>query len=323
MQCNVTISFLSAALLAVGTTVPGSQGSAGTISLIPASEATLEMSAGGKPMPSWGGGALVVVDSPGSTVPPSISLFDRQGKRMSAFVLSIPDALYTTVRDYRRGEDGTIAICGGVVDSTGRAGSYVAWTSNHGQDIQVVRTSPYIPVQVTIAADGTIWTAGIEEKPRSEAETAVFRRFDRSGKTIGAYVRQSEIRERSAIMSLNVFGALEDRIVWYSNRAGELVEVYPDGTVNRIRDLFLPNGEGQGGFAITRDGEVFVNSRGNFSASISRLDRDRREWTPVVHQAWSGQPPFPMNIFLYGADGDELVGFEHSRHLKFLRIRRE
>jgi hypothetical protein len=289
------------------------------LSLTRSGEYSLEIDIRGKPMPNWSGGALIVVESVSSAVPFSIGLFNKQGQRVATHSFWVPGAAHLTVRNFVHGTDGTVALCGSVADSRGRGAGYLGWISASDGAVRIVRTDPYGASRVAIASDGTIWTAGIEER---NPDAPVFRRFDRSGKMIGAFVSQSEFRNphSSLLSSTNVFGAIGDRIVWYSSREGELVEVSPDGVVSRIQGLFLPNNEAEGGFAITEDGEIFVSSRGRSSASISRLDRGVPAWIPVVHDDWSGQAPRP-SVYLYGADGNILVGWDDSRRLKFFEMR--
>lgn len=64
------------------------------------------------------------------------------------------------MRDYTRAPDGTIALCGTLTDANGSSSSYVAWLAPTGETTQVIRTSPYIPMRVALAPDGTIWAQG-------------------------------------------------------------------------------------------------------------------------------------------------------------------
>src|SRR5262249_9005861 len=158
-------------------------------------------------------------------------------------------------------------------DNAGHASNFVGWVYPAGYEAQVVRTSPYVPMSVTVAPDGTVWTAGIEERiPRPKAATSlrqllkpealVFRRFDGSGKMIGGFVPQSEIQEPISIWSNSgVFGSAGKGIFWYSSKEGSAIEISVDGVVTRFSGLSLTDGEREeGGVALTQDGNVFISS---------------------------------------------------------------
>ena len=109
------------------------------------------------------------------------------------------------VTGFARGHDGTIAACGAAADKEGRSASYVGWISADGKNVKVVRMDRtidrYIPFLVTVASDGTIWTAGAEEiRPGAvPPSTPMFRQFDRTGKMIRAFVPQSELRHPGSL----------------------------------------------------------------------------------------------------------------------------
>ncbi len=315
------ISFLSKVLIVAGAAFQYATAPAASISLVPAGQSSYEVDVGGKPMPYWNNGALAVLDLIADTAPPSVSLFDREGRKVSTRAFPIPGAVHTTVRHFIHGPDGSIALCGSVLGSEGRGTGYLGWISADGATIQIVRPAPYSVTRVAFASDGTIWTTGIEERNFS---APVFRRFDRSGEMLGAFLPGTEFRNypSSFMSSVNVFGTIGDHAVWYSQREGELVEVSPSGEVRRTPVLALPDGEAEAGFAITEDGEIFVSSRGNSSASLSRLDRGLRAWVPVVHDNWSGQTPRP-SLYLYGAEGNTLVVRDYrspTRYLKYFTV---
>ncbi len=116
---------------------------------------------GGRPIPWWSNGALVMVDSSGVGAP-SVFAVDRQGRQVFAATLLIPDSLRTYPMDWTRGTDGTVAVCGTAWSSDGRDAPFIALFSPDGLAEQVIRTEPYHPYLVALAPDGTVWVEGFE-----------------------------------------------------------------------------------------------------------------------------------------------------------------
>ena len=294
----------------------------GTASLELKSQARVAINLGGKTIPTWHGQTLFVI-SDDDTPNPSITLVDRQGRVLRSIPFRIPGASRGSVFGYTGAPDSTFALTGAATDSAGRGAPFVAWVSGDSQQAHVVRTGRYFPFRVAIAPDGSIWTAGFEMSSTSsktpEPSAPVFRHFDRSGKELGALVMQSEIDEPQSLRSaMSVFGAYSDRIIWYSLKGRQLIELSPSGTVTKISGLALPNGGRETGFAITGKGELFVSSVGQGKWSISKLDRNRQIWVALSGGSMGNLPGSTSPITLFGADGDMLVGTSgHSDHLQF------
>jgi hypothetical protein len=220
-----------------------------------------------------------------------------------------------------------VALCGAATDRVGRASPYVGWVSPKG-DIQVVRTPPYVPFRVAIASDGSIWTQGFEyiagQRGKLNPDAPVFRRFDKAGRMIGAFVPQSQIRGQLSLTSVaSLFDAIGDGVAWYSDHEQAYIQLGPAGVVSRIDHLPLPNDESINGFAITDSGGVFISSKGGTSATISKLDSVAQKWVPLQQVHFEKAPP-PETQSLYGADGETLVawdwGFPAYRRLRFLKV---
>jgi streptogramin lyase len=322
--------------ISAGILLMGSFSHASEFSLSLVSEAHLGTGLGGKRVPKWSGGTLVLLENDGVQSGATISLFDRQGQRIDSIDFTIPDASAIVVRDFARGLDGTVALCGSMKDRAGEAAAFVAWAPAGGRNVQTVRTSPYSPMQIAVAPDGTIWTQGTEariarldgRKSANMADwlnstAAVFRRFDQSGRTTGAFVPQSEIANPESLISVrNGFAAAEDKVVWYSSRGKEYIEISASGAVRKISDLPLPERRDATGFAVTSKGDVLVSSTNRPHQSdwrILRLDPAGKVWAEVSRASLGTVQPRLM--WLYGADGEELVAGKDWVSLTFLRIR--
>jgi hypothetical protein len=287
-----------------------------------------------KPLPQWRNGKLILLESShGERI--GISVFAGQSTSLVTF--AVPRARHVTVRGFSQGADGTIALCGSLVDEDGRTGSYVGWVSPGGNDVHVVRTSPFVPTRVALASDGTIWTQGSEIRPRANGEplrhtlaeatksdAAVFRQFSRSGKLLRTLVAQSEIANPNSLNTGNsVFEAVSNRLVWYSGQSRQHIVIEADGTVTKTNELQLPQNELLSGGAVDVDGTLYVSSVGNSTWSIARLDLAQKGWKTLMTGSISNRSATTRRPTILGADGDRLiVNGSDSRHLRFFRISR-
>jgi hypothetical protein len=302
--------------------------------LVLATQLRLDSDLADKPLPQWRDGTLTSLHQ---AVGPQIGidLFDKQGTRLSTRTFAVPDATRITVRGFERAADGSFALCGSLTDPEGRAGAYVAWISSDGQQTHITRTTPFAATRVAFSADGTIWSQGFEIKPRAVSEApraslaaalrpdaAVFRQFSRSGKLLRAVVSQSEIGEADALITPHsVFALVGDRIIWYSGASRDYIAISPDGSVTKVANLALPNGEELSGSAVTTPGEIFVSARNGSTWSVSRLNLAERKWLPVAQGGIGDRQDPKRRMTLLGAEGNTLVadGLD-SRHLRFFRL---
>ncbi|MFN3326953.1 MAG: hypothetical protein ACK5AZ_25955 [Bryobacteraceae bacterium] len=305
------ITLLMAALL-VPLTPLGAE-----VSAVLESEARLEVDLGGKPLPKWRNGALVVREMVGTTAARIRSL-DSQGKVISDVPFKLPEATYLLLKDASRRTDGTIALCGSAADSAGRPASFVAWISPDGQDVRVLRTYPYVPYQVAFAADGSLWTVGIVH---SDPTAPVFRRFQDSGEMNGSFVSLADIEGDPAVLvqDQNIFSAVSDRIVWYSARSGQYIELSASGVTKQVSGLLFPAGEREMGYAITDRGDVFFTSLRSSEWLMYRLDAVRREWIPIRRSTLEGDGRRNV-IQLCGAEGEQLIAWTNTSQIRFWTI---
>lgn len=266
------------------------------------------------PLPNWSGGALVVLEGD-ITATPVFRLFDRQGQQMEMVPLFIPGARFIAVRGFSRGATGTIAACGAAFDGEGRGAPFLAIITQ--QQTHVVRTTPYQPSRVAVAADGTVWTVGIEPrelgtneaKPTTmpvNANAAIIRHFSVSGALIGSFVPHSEITDAIFIAdAYNFIRAGQKQVGWYCPRERRYIEITPDGSVSDIRDIILPSGaKSVNGMAITDSGDVLLSIYPGVS-SVCVLNAASHSCELLQDSSGLGH--------LYGADGDVVMSSGKSR----------
>jgi hypothetical protein len=286
-------------------------------------------------VPKWSHGALLTVQYH-DTISPLIWVLDSLGSHVVPFTIS--GARWMHVYDWDCGLNGTLGISGSVADSDGRAATFVAWISADGSSSQVIRTSSYRPAMVAVAPDGTLWTVGAEfatnpsggVSPTLVANAGVIRHFDRSGKTLAAFVPQSTIQKSvSLAQSRNTLRVSQDRIAWYSEE-GRYVEISLAGSLLTDIPLALPSGQSMNtntGFALTDAGDAFLSAQpptlrnGGRPAEplqIYILDRSARVWKPVL-QPSSGAAAQSAFGYIYGVDGNKLV-VRGANLIKFFTI---
>src|SRR5581483_2578311 len=115
----------------------------------------------GMRIPEWSGGGLVNFVY-NRTAAPLLLSFDAEGRQIQAFSLTIPDAAMIDLDDLARSPEGWLVACGTAYDSSGRGSGFIGIVSSNGDQLTTVRLFPYQAFRITVANDGTIWTAGLE-----------------------------------------------------------------------------------------------------------------------------------------------------------------
>ena len=296
------------------------------------SEVKLDDNLAYKPTPKWIDGSLVALENSFGS-PIGISVFDRNGRKVSAMWFTVPGATYFSVRNFTRSRDGYLALCGSINYSDGRSSNFVALIPPDGSETKVVRTSSYTVVRVAFASDGTLWTQGTERKPRAEGEAprktmaetlkpdaAVFRQFDKTGKSLRSVHPQSEMDVPIALISRgSVFTAVGNRIVFYASEARQYIEILADGKVTHVKNLSLPNDEQESGFAVTEKNELYISSANASSWSVSRLNLAKQIWEPLVQGVRGDRSARELSIL--GAQGATLAAMgAGAAQVQFFRI---
>lgn len=299
--------------------LPGIRGA----SLKPLSDVTLQIDVGGKPVGHWSAGRLLQVDRDG-TDSPSILVVSRDGALESSNTLTIPGAAGVFVQGYSRGDNGTIVASGVAVDNEGRRGLYLAIVPNSGSGAtQVIRTGQYEAYKVAVAADGSIWTAGMERLDRSPEGSAnwkaaftpylssgVVRHFSSQGQQLASFVPQSTIQNFAALAdSKNSLVVASGHVAWNCPREQRYVEIAADGTVLDLQGVQpLDTSIATAGFALTDADLAFLATRdGSGTNWICQLDKSGKKWVPVRQETGF--------VGLYGADGNALVTTTNDRFI--------
>jgi hypothetical protein len=224
-------------------------------------------------LPVWSGGALLQSVNDGSQAH-DVQVFERSGRLADTISIRIPGANVTT-------------------DNEGRHAAFIAWRLHDSEDLTVVRTSPFAPRRIAMAADGSVWAAGNVNPRRGvdpDKEHGVLRHYDKTGRLLRSLFPAASIDRLRPYMGF--VATSSDRAGWISEGSadaqgphpGAYVEVRNSGEVVEYPLPALFSGEGPNlyGFALTDDSEAFVEARVTANASrLFRLDRAARDWVPV------------------------------------------
>ena len=293
--------------------------------LVPTGSTEIPFSFGPGTLEQWSGGSLIVIEYRFSGAP-GFRVYDRDGNLTSRFTFTIPDAGLVNIYSFSHGWDGAVAVEGSAYTNDSRGTSFFAWISPDGHQQTVVRTDPFIPHAVTVAADGTIWVAGDQRgEPGTAADHSQYliRRYDKTGKLLGSFIPWSSLTsgtDRMPPSSDSVLVSSKDRAGWYSGRTGTYIEFSLDGTViSRLKTADRLQNEITH-VALCNDGSLFVSSSINENPTqkqkaswrIFALDRNRGEWSIIPRDERWGS--------LYGCDGTRLASTTNFRTISWLEL---
>ncbi len=257
------------------------------------------------PLGRWTGGILVVRDHPSG---PAIQTFDPRGRR-EIITLRVPEASEIRLYDAIRQPDGSFAAAGTAYVSSGAA-AFVWRISAAGMRQNAIPTAPYVPDAVTVAPDGTLWTAGIQKQTvrlsfENFAEKFdVIRRFTPEGRPAGSWIDYKSVSNWYA-HATGLLAAAPDRVIWYPypKGAAEYYEFSLDGqSLRHYPGALMRQGEEFKGAALC-GGDLFVaRQTPGTKGDIVKFDRNTRAWRPVsgAPGSWS---------YLCGCDGVRLVTY--------------
>jgi hypothetical protein len=85
-------------------------------------------------------------------------LYDRNGAVAREAIVSFKDAKSVGIDDVAISKSGELVVAGGTESPTGAIANFIASIDAGGKIRQVVRTTPFLPVYVCAAEDGTVWS---------------------------------------------------------------------------------------------------------------------------------------------------------------------
>jgi hypothetical protein len=254
-------------------------------------------------VPRWSGKLLLRFEDNLTSAP----LVDAVDKDLNhdAIPFEIPGADLINVRALGGGYDGSILVGGNAFSADSRRTGFVARISPDRRRRTLIQTGLFFPEAVALAADGTVWGAGlIFDGDEGRHNTLnVIQRYDASGRMLTSL----QVPKAKGWANVPAFAAdlshlmaSQDRVGWLTN-GGQYIEFSLDG--KELQRFDPPVGvDHQGtlyGAALSSGNEVVLGRRADRGTDVLALNRTTGTWATVS---------IPGHVFgVLGFDGDILV----------------
>jgi len=266
-------------------------------------------------LPEWRGSLLLNAQQGGSRSP-LIEYTDRSGLH-DRIAFELPGS-WVYLHGVSAASDGSLAVSGFAESDDSRGVPFVAWIPPDRSSRTVIRTRPFHPEPVVLAADGVIWAAGVNVNDSTRALTAVniLRRYSNSGELLSSKtVEGAKSGDLGPIVdSGSWLLASRDRVVWMTN-AFEAIEFSLQGEeLRRINGpVGLAHRYQQAGIALSANNRLVVGRGSGGEFDILGLDLTSKDpgWVPLSIPD-SGLKGL---IYVLGFDGLDLLVAGQERGL--------
>gem|GEM_PF-6966944 len=265
----------------------------------------------------WSHDALIWVDltAPDS---PIFYTFNTSGKLIGNASFQVPGAEHLELHDFDTSPDHSIWLCGDSFSQDGRSAFFIAHMAVDGEDVKIIRTTPYWPFLLAAGVDGSVWTVGPEEilssdgKAKNNLAKDVLRHFSSEGHLIFSSVPLSSVTSLQVLSGF--LSANNEKVGWYSgeNGPGQYTEVsIASGKISHFPGVTeQTSAHFVWGFALTGSGQPFLTldaparlvSNPEERRRLYSFDRGSLRWLPVAFP-YSQGITMPM---LEGSVGESL-----------------
>jgi hypothetical protein len=255
---------------------------------------------------------------------PAVVLYDRDGHIAREAVVWFKDASRVSVSSVAISRSGNLVVAGGTTNGAGAIANYIASVGKDGHLGRVIRTTPFMPIYICAAEDGTVWSYGIDrdEMGRGIEDSLRLRQFSFESGGVRAMLDISTLNSAGWTLPHGRYpGEISlrcnsQKVGLYNGASNEWLEF--DFSANKLRvarvnPLPSPKTMRITGFAMTEAGDVFVSLHDTSSATprsgLFRLEFDSAglgSWIPVANTIGPYLRGGPMERLL-GADGNDLV----------------
>ncbi len=271
-------------------------------------------------LPKWENGYLVSwkMDTSASEASPNLALYDRDGKLVGKARVWLDGASFLRIIDTAVRRDGSIALVGYAVTSSGTLAGFLAHVSISQGSARIIQTSPFEGQAVDFGPDGTIWVLGMEFGPgrryTAAPDHSMVQHFGADDTLQGQHLLRSNFTCELAAegnMGLPRVAASSDRIGLFAPLCRMWVELTTTGELlGQWRwNIKAPtpsgvDGEGVRWIALSSTNELY-GWRGSKEHTLVRFDRQASDWILVETPAARGAGASFTS--LYSVDGDMLV----------------
>jgi len=265
---------------------------------------------------SWGSGEA----SPNE---PSVVLYDRDGHIAREGIVWFKDAYSVSITDVAINRSGNLVVSGGTENGAGVIANFIAFIGKDGRMSQVIRTTPFLPIHVCAAEDGTVWSYGFDrdDEGRRVESSLMLRQYSFEKGQLRAMADKATLNSPGWVLyDGRYLGEISlrcnsQKVSLYNGGSGELLEfdlLANKLNVAKVNPLPQPKVMRILGFAMTDSGDIFVSLHDKSSntprTGLFRLAFDSTgvgSWVPVTNTV----APHPKWMIrnLLGADGTDLV----------------
>jgi hypothetical protein len=277
----------------------------------PSQVATLDRDFSGSSPPLWSNGAFLAHDQD-QTKAPALLAFDRTGRQLLQVPITFPDAAIVNLVGLARSPDGAIAVSGTAASLSGEGANFIAWVTSAGVISKVTRTTPFAPIKLAYAEDGTLWALGriINRTTSHRISGETLRHYDRDGKLLGSSLPAETFPSpHGRHPAVDAFLAVNHgHVVVFSATAEECVELSSSGEI--LKRSAMPPFPDQSmitGMAVTAEGlYISVQPPGQTlpRGQIYKFDRVAPGWQAIDSSRMSDAHG---NAIVLGSDDDHLV----------------
>lgn len=276
----------------------------------------------------WDKGYLVSWGSIGSheasPSEPSVVLYDRDGHIAREGIVWFKDAYSVSITDAAVNRTGGFVVSGGTQNQAGAIANFIASIGTDGRLSQVIRTTPFLPIYVCAADDGTVWTYGFDrdEEGRRVESSLMLRQYSFDKGQLRAMADKATLNPSGWVLDHGRYSGEislacnSQEVGLYNGGSGEWLE-FGFGTgklkVAKVDPLPSPKTMRITGFAMSEAGEVFVSLHDRSSSpprsGLFRLEFNsvgKGTWVPVNNTVGPYLHGGPIERLL-GADGPDLV----------------
>jgi hypothetical protein len=276
----------------------------------------------------WDKGYLVSWGSIGSydasPTEPSVVLYDRDGHIAREAIVWFKDADTVGINDVTINRAGNLAVAGGTKNQAGAIANFIASIGSDGRIGKVVRTTPFLPIYVCGADDGTVWSYGIDrdEEGRGVEKSLRLRQYSFDKGQLRALLDISTLKPggwkliRGRYPGEISLRCTSQKVGLYNGGSGEWIEFDIAASrlrVTKVNPLPPPKTMRITGFALTEAGDVFASLHERSSSparsGLFRLGFDSAglgSWIPVKNTLGPYLHGGPIERLL-GTDGTDLI----------------
>jgi hypothetical protein len=201
---------------------------------------------------------------------PAVILYDRDGHIAREAIVWFEDARSVSIISAAVTTSGKLVVAGGTINSAGVIANFIAEIGNDGHISRVVRTSPFLPVQICSSdEEGTVWSFGFDrdQEGRGVVNSLVLRQYSFEKGQLQAMLDRStlgpawslynghypgELNLRCNSQTVGIYNGAANQWIEYDIRAKKL-------TIVKVTPLPPPKEIHITGFALTESGGIFAS----------------------------------------------------------------